>query len=323
MRRSLAYIYILMLVVGCKPTVPSEYIQPDEMEDILYEYHLSQAVAKSGDVENEALNKNMYFRSVLEKHQVTEADFDSSLVYYYSHVYRLKDIYSHVNERLTETAKDLGAAVGATNFYSQYSATGDTANIWQQATDVLLVPYPTMNRYDFTVVADSSFRVGDSFMFQFNSEHIYQSGARDAVVCMIAKYDGDSIVQVLNHISGMGVSQLRIPSNREKKIRQIYGYIYLGHGDDPVDIRKMMFISQMQLIRFHSKETPIANETEHKDSVSVEVKEDSVQPVGHMPRPVPDTTRHRDIQRNRRQTVPPAGGAAIHRVVTGPNPAKK
>ena len=47
MKRSLPFIALLLMVIGCKPTVPSEYIQPDDMEDILYDYHLAEAMAKS------------------------------------------------------------------------------------------------------------------------------------------------------------------------------------------------------------------------------------------------------------------------------------
>ena len=44
-RKSLVFILLVMMVVGCKPTVPSEYIQPDELEDILYEYHVAESMA--------------------------------------------------------------------------------------------------------------------------------------------------------------------------------------------------------------------------------------------------------------------------------------
>ena len=32
----------LTLVVGCKPGIPSEYLSPGEMEDILYDYHIAR-----------------------------------------------------------------------------------------------------------------------------------------------------------------------------------------------------------------------------------------------------------------------------------------
>ena len=91
MKRSLVFILPLMLLASCKPSVPSEYIQPDDMEDILYDYHVAQALARNDGAGGQLdLKKTVYYRAVLQKHGVTEAEFDSTLVYYFSHVDRLR-----------------------------------------------------------------------------------------------------------------------------------------------------------------------------------------------------------------------------------------
>ena len=69
----------IMLMVGCKPKVPSEYIQPDDLEDILYEYHVAESMARNGNSMDADYNQTKYFLAVLEKHHVTEAVFDSSM----------------------------------------------------------------------------------------------------------------------------------------------------------------------------------------------------------------------------------------------------
>ena len=292
MRHSLTYLLVLMLVVACKPSVPSEYIQPGDMEDILYDYHLALAMSRQkggGDLD---FNRSLYFQSVLKKYGVTEAEFDSSLVYYYSHAYRLKDIYSEVNQRLNDEATSLGVAVGDINRYSQYSTTGDTANIWNLQTDLLLIPRATMNRYNFTVKVDSTFKKGDSFMFQFMSEYIWQSGSKDVTVCIVCKYEGDSIIQTVNHISVAGTAQVRVPANREKKLKEMRGFIYLSDGGDDSNTRKMLFISQIQLIRFHDKY--LANEEIKNDESSTEAPaKDSIQRGDNTRGPKPDTVRSR------------------------------
>ena len=55
------------------------------MEDILCDFHVSQAMANQQGKSEQERNylKTLYFASVLEKYGVTRADFDSSLVYYY------------------------------------------------------------------------------------------------------------------------------------------------------------------------------------------------------------------------------------------------
>ena len=292
MRHSLTFLLVLMLVVACKPSVPSEYIQPGDMEDILYDYHLALAMSRQKGGSDMDFNRSLYFQSVLKKHDVTEAEFDSSLVYYYSHAYRLKDIYSEVNQRLSDEATSLGVAVGDISRYSQYSTTGDTANIWNQRTDLLLIPRPAMNRYDFTVKVDSTFKKGDSFMFQFMSEFIWQSGSKDITVCIVCKYEGDSIIQTANHISVAGTAQVRIPAYREKKLKEMRGFIYLSDGGDDSNVRKMLFISQIQLIRFHDEMTSHEDTTDDEPSTEAP-SQDSIQRGDDTRRPEPDTVRDR------------------------------
>ncbi len=315
MKHSSIYLFVLLLAAACTPTVPSQYIQPGEMEDILYDYHVAQAMSKtisSGDYE---YNKHLYIDAVLKKYGVSEADFDSSLVYYYTRADRLRDIYAHVSERLNEEAKYLGASVGDISRYSLYSATGDTANIWSDASDALLIPRPTQNRFDFTVKVDTTFYLGDSFMFQFMSEYLYQSGSKDAVVCIVTKYEGDSILQTTSHVSVSGLTQMRVPANREKKLKEMRGFIYLNDGGDISETRKMMYISQLQLIRFHSKEKLKPNETARKDSVQT----DSLQRVSNPGGALPDTLRRRIIGRRQGGTpLPPSARAGVHRVDARP-----
>lgn len=321
MKHSVFYIFVVMLVMACKPTVPSKYIQPDEMEDILYDYHVAQAMSTttpgSGD---QQVDKAVYIDAVLKKYGVTEAEFDTSLVYYYSRADWLKDIYAHVSERLNEEAKQLGAAVGDISRYSQYSTTGDTANIWTQASDVLLIPRPTQNRYDFAIDVDTTFHLGDSFMFQFMTEYIYQTGTKDAVVCLLTKYEGDSIIQTVNHVAVQGIAQIRVPANTKNKLKEMRGFIYLNDGGDASDTRKMMFVSQIQLIRFHSKEILKPDETAKKDSLQT----DSVQRIDNNGRPVPDTLRRRIVGRRSGGTpLPVESGTVPHRVDSRPVELKK
>lgn len=320
MKHSALYVILLVLMtVGCKPKVPSELVQPDDLEDILYEYHLAQSMARNEHTLDASYNQTKYFLAVLEKHHVSEAVFDSSLVYYYTHAERLKDIYANVYERLANDAKKLGASVGDINRYSQYSETGDTANIWRDETAMLLIPHPTKNRFDFVIKADSTFKVGDSFMFQFVAEHIWQSGSKDAIVCIKTTYEKDSVLQSVNHVSMSGISQLRVPSNTTLNIKELRGFIYLPQGEDNNEVRRLMFINQIQLIRFHNKEIQVQHEN---DSTAI-VKTDSLPRVDITRGAKQDTLRHNLGTGLRSKNAPFRRGGTTNRVVAGQNRVEK
>jgi hypothetical protein len=111
-------------------------------------------------------------------------------------------------------------------------------------------------------------------------------------VCIVCKYEGDSIIQTVNHISVAGTAQVRVPANREKKLKEMRGFIYLSDGGDDSNTRKMLFISQIQLIRFHDKY--LANEEIKNDESSTEAPaKDSIQRGDNTRGPKPDTVRSR------------------------------
>lgn len=240
------------LLVSCKPTVPSQYIQPDEMADILYDYHLSQGLAQqpTKDEKDPSVLRVEYFQAVLKKHGITKADFDSSLVYYYSHVEDLSKIYNKVSDKIADIGQEYGASVAQGDEYMNYSATGDTANIWRGTMSSLLLPAAPYNRMDFEVPVDSTFKKGDSFLMNFMADFMYQSGTKEGVAYLAITYDNDSVASSYTNISGSGLSQLRVPACDNHSIRQIKGFLYLNRGNDESSTLKLMFVNKIRFIRF-------------------------------------------------------------------------
>ena len=309
MRHSALFILALVLVCSCRPTVPSKYIQPDDMEDILYDYHRADALARSEYGTDVNVRRVAYFQSVLRKHGVSEADFDSSLVYYYSHVDRLKAIYSHVSDRFTDDAKLLGAAFGGGRF-QQFTATGDTADIWSHDTDALLIARPTANRLDFTVKGDTTFRNGDAFMFRFFAEYLAPRGSKDAAVCLRATYATDSVEQAVSHVSSTGELELRLPSNNYGALKELKGFVYLTR-EEP-DQQLLLFMSNIQLVRFHQPQT---EPTEDETTTGEEAATDSVPEADHARGGGDGAAGTAAGARLRSEHAPAGGRGGVHRVV--------
>lgn len=285
MTRPFSHIIVFMAsvlcIVSCKPGVPKEVIQPDDMEDILYDYYVSQGIASMPGPQSgsEDYKRDMYFNSVLNKYGVTRAEFDSSLVYYYTRADRFVEIYKSVQERMSEEALNLGATEGEVErFTAMQSLSGDTASIWEGMKSARLMPQAPYNKMQFVQKADTSFRKGDSFMLSFKSDFLYQGGNKDALLYLAVKYTNDSIVAQTTHFSVSGLNQLRINSV-DLMPKEIMGYFYLGQGYEKSSDLRLLSISDIQLIRFHKKkeegaedktlETPIEPDSirQKKDSI--------------------------------------------------------
>ena len=58
-----AGIFLLLLsLYGCKPQVPDEYIQPNQFEDILYDYHLAIAMGNQQSSGKQHTKECLYTR---------------------------------------------------------------------------------------------------------------------------------------------------------------------------------------------------------------------------------------------------------------------
>jgi hypothetical protein len=182
---SLVVIMGLFLVVSCKPSVPSKFIQPDKMGDVLYDYHLASSMAQISG--NDSVNAIKYRAAVLKKYGYTPAEFDSSMVYYMRHTDQLKQIYEDLSKRLGKEAVALGASADAVNRFGSVTANGDTANVWNEESAMVLTPQKPFNLNSFSMVADSTFHKGDNIILDFDTQFIFQDGMRDGVVVLAVK----------------------------------------------------------------------------------------------------------------------------------------
>lgn len=253
-----------LLLSSCAPGTPDQYIQPDDMEDLLVDYHKARALAHTSKVSSDSVGfyEALYVEAVLQKHGVSKEHFDSSFVYYYSRADRFDDIYKRVAERLDDQALILGASEGEIGKYAALNANGDTANVWKERPAAMMMPIPPYNRWEFALEGDTTFRKGDTFLLQFVSDFVYQDGSRNGVAYISVAYANDTIVSRNIHFTTSGISQLRFDPNIDSDIRRVRGFFYLDGGNEQSTTTRLLFLSNVQLIRFHKK----TNEDDKKDS---------------------------------------------------------
>lgn len=276
MRRTAPYsllfiLSVLILLSGCKPGVPSKYIQPGELEDILYDYHITEAIATDYQNRKDTLLARVYKLAVLKKYGYTEADFDSSMVYYMRHTEQLHLIYESLATRLGNTAISLGASESEVNRFNTLSSTGDTANVWKGDASFVLMHYPAFNRYSFTVEADTSFHAGDKVMLQFDSQFIYQDGMRNGIVVMAMRLANDSVIMRNTNVSNSNRHTIEIQDIKRVGIKEIKGFFLLNNNlnraTENQTTLKLMIINHLALVRMHTPEpTALPVQDERKDS---------------------------------------------------------
>lgn len=295
MKKSFIYLCFLVGIVclmemmaSCKPSLPGDVLSKGQMTDILYDYHLALSMAhtKDGGDKGESLT---YREAVLEKHDVTSAEFDSSMVYYMRHTELLKDVYKDLADRLGNETEALGGSSHAGADFNTLSATGDTANIWSYARSMVFSTIQPYNVFSFKMEADTAYHKGDCLMLDFDSQFIYQDGIRDGIALLAVEFTNDSVAQSIIHISGSQHYSMQIKDNENLGIKQVKGYFMLSDGgfatnETSESTLKLMFLEHIRLIRMHAKKEDKAKDSASKDSTKV----DSLKPIpiDHSARPM-------------------------------------
>ena len=272
-------ICLLLGVVSCKPSLPRDVLSKGKMADILYDYHVALSMARTADG-GDTGQSLAYREAVLRKHDVTSAEFDSSMVYYMRHTELLEDVYKDLDDRLNNEIVALGGN-GESGQFSNLSATGDTANVWNQASALVLSATKPFNAVSFEIPVDSAFHKGDCLMLDFDAQFIFQDGIRGGVALLAVQFKNDSIAQQVTQISSSQHCSIQVADNDNLGIKSVKGYFMLSDGSfgmnsASVTTLKLMFIEHIKLVRMHQPkpvETPAASGTSAADSL----KKDSAQ----------------------------------------------
>lgn len=254
---------LLLVLTGltlwsCAPSLPSGILDEQEMEDVLVDIHLAQGMAETeGQTADVARYK--YIQSVFRKHDITEAEFDSSMVYYCQYSEKMQHIYTKVVDRIKTEAERMGIeAATAADRFANLTADGDTANIWIGKDFTCLMADKAMNIWSFQMQADSTYRPGDSFLWRFQSQFVERGMNNEAIAQLNLYYEGDTVATVTELVRSSMPNELRYTPVSETDtlaLRSITGFIYMPlvrSGDKP----KPLLISGISFIRMHKEVLP-------------------------------------------------------------------
>lgn len=250
-----AVMALLFCVSSCKPSLPSGVLSKGKMTDILYDYHLALAMAHMDD--NGDKGQSLAYReAVLRKHDVTSAEFDSSMVYYMRHTELLEDVYKDLTDRYNNEITAMGGSAKEGGEFANLSATGDTANVWNLATSMVFMPVKPFNSTSFDIKVDSTFHKGDRLMLDFDAQFIYQDGMRNGVAMLAVQFGNDSIAQRTIMIQSTQHYSVELSDADSLGIKSVKGYFMLMNDDNGTGVSsqttlKLMFLEHIKLIRMH------------------------------------------------------------------------
>lgn len=255
------YIWLFALFAictACDRRTPSNVLSRKEMTQVLADYHLARAMISNLD-NDQRYKGPLILNGVFEKHGITKAVFDSSMVWYTRNPQDLAIIYGRVNQVLQERISsesqrgvEFGERKQLLTFSDPYPA-GDSIDLWRNA------PFLEMNRLlssrkeQFIISPDTTFRPTDLIEWKLNAYFLPQSNrGGKALMYLMVRYASDSVVISSRVIQKNGRYSLTVRNNSGLEMRQIWGFVHYFPGNNPKDWQNRLFLDRIQLMRYRN-----------------------------------------------------------------------
>ena len=255
----------LALLSSCGKEIPDEIIQPSKMEKVLYDYHLTLGMSEnSKNTEKEARKKYVF-----QKHGITAADFDSSMVWYTRESQELMGIYENLNKRFKRDYEHVERLLESREEINTRSfASGDTVNIWMKEDILWFTKAPLNNNLTFEIKFDTTFHQRDAF--DWNMDWYFMAEG-EAIIGLNVIYDNDSVIGITKSITESGSQSIYLHTDSAYNIKSLNGFVYVPQNQAK---QPNILLHKINLTRYHMPEPTDSLST---DSVSAtqEIKKES------------------------------------------------
>ena len=158
------YLFLILILSACDNR-PEGILNQSKMTEVLIDLHkLDANLYEIGLQYGHYPDKVPYYQNILKKHGITEAKFDSSLVWYTKNPKKFDKIYDNVIASLTEQENDVKR--GKYHFVDSVELAKVKDNIWNKKFQYTFSKDSTRTQLDFKI-SNSSFMYGDVYILHF------------------------------------------------------------------------------------------------------------------------------------------------------------
>ena len=177
------------------------------MDNVLYDYHIAKAMGEEVPY-NESYKRVLYIESVFKKYVITQADFDSSMVWFARNPEVLTKIYEKVNVRLKAERDGINHLIALRDNKPKESLPGDSIDVWIWQHIYQLTGMPLDNKITFTLPSDTNFHDRDTLRWSVRFR--FHNGAPDSIhaplMAMQVLYEkNDSVISAIRKVQDTGV----------------------------------------------------------------------------------------------------------------------
>lgn len=275
-------------LTACQVKRPKDVLPDAKMENVLYDYHIAKAMGEEVSY-NESYKRLLYIESVFKKHGITQANFDSSMVWYARNPEVFTKVYEKVSLRLKTERDGINHLIAMRDNKPKMSLPGDSVDVWAWQQIYQLTGMPLDNKITFTLPSDSNFHDRDTL--RWNVRFRFHEGMPDSLhapmMAMHILYENDSIISTSRKVKEAGFSTICLSADSIGKIKEVRGFIYYPLQESS----KSLLADRISLMRYHATDTlaiapndSVSTDSLKKDSLEkrrpVEIKADTTKANG-------------------------------------------
>ena len=228
LRKAIKWMFccVVLLQFACSNR-PDDVLSRSEMKSFLTDLHLLEGVFSS-DVTISEDEKILYYHALFQKHGISKAQFDSSLVYYTRNPKVFERIYTSVNKNLEELRTEVEAGKYTPVLPDSIRLKPLEINVWNQAVAFSYPDDSTKNQSSFSL-ANSGLLTKDIYNFSFRMRALPHDSVKSGYTTFRIHYaDGnvDSLWHEVKDDSVLRRYKFRFKAARNIKIDSLSGVFY-------------------------------------------------------------------------------------------------
>jgi hypothetical protein len=234
---------------ACSRT-PAGIIPEKKMQQVMVDVQLAEAmIHMEPNLYPTPAERRALYQTVFRKHQLTEAEYDSSMIWYGKHL----DLYMRIYNLALADIKAQMDAIGDIKPDIVPTSNADSLDIWIFRKYYEFSPLLS-NRVIFDLQPDEPYSSGSAFVLEWQMWGLTPE-MKASVEVHLRVRQGDTILSVKSTAERDGLHEIYLKTLPTKRVNRVYGYILLNTAD--TTFRKI-YLDDFSLMKYRYGSPAIA-----------------------------------------------------------------
>lgn len=225
-RQVISLLVVLVVLSGCKINRPDDVLSPKVMEEVLYDYHLAQAIlAQEG--QSEKYKRDYYIEWVFQKHGITQAELDTSLVWYTRYPKEFAKIYDKLSERSVKDRTQAAMLLERIEKSSFSVESGDSVDLWYLNNSAILSSSIYLDKIQFSMKADTTFHKSDTITWKLNNTFVSRNDTLplQLYLALSMRYNNSKVFTIDTLLNGDASLELTTVIDSVVELGSVTGFV--------------------------------------------------------------------------------------------------